>query len=82
MENLSNEKETTLGLKALAYKNIFFDNNARIYQIKKQTCNEEKVIESITNNNNLVNKCNLNLMLVTALGFGYIFFYNYTKLNN
>ena len=81
MENdkkLSNEKETSLGLKALAYKNIFFDNNDRIYQIKKQICNEEKVIESITNNN-LVNKYNLNLMLVTALGFGYIFFNNYTK---
>jgi hypothetical protein len=53
-KNLLKESETTIGLKALAYKKIFFDNKS--YQIKPQCYNEVKNEKTVIDKN----KCKRN----------------------
>jgi hypothetical protein len=48
-KNLLKETETTIGLKALAYKKIFFDNKS--YQFKLQSYNEVKSEKTVIDKN-------------------------------
>jgi hypothetical protein len=68
-KNLLKESETTIGLKALAYKNLFFDNKDFNCQINIDNPNEKTVIDK--------NKCKRNLLLVAALSVGYVLLANY-----
>jgi len=71
-KNLLKETETTIGLKALAYKKIFFDN--KDYQIKPQYTIDKTVIDKTVIDKN---KCKRNLLLVAALSVGYVLLANY-----
>jgi hypothetical protein len=81
-KNLLKETETTIGLKALAYKKIFFDN--KDYQIKPQYTIDKTVIDKTVIDKTVIdktvidkNKCKRNLLLVAALSVGYVLLANY-----
>jgi hypothetical protein len=68
-KNLLKETETTIGLKALAYKKIFFDKTVIDKTVIDKTVIDKTVIDK--------NKCKRNLLLVAALSVGYVLLANY-----
>jgi hypothetical protein len=78
-KNLLKETETTIGLKALAYKKIFFDKTVIDKTVIDKTVIDKTVIDKTVIDKTVIdkNKCKRNLLLVAALSVGYVLLANY-----